>query len=174
MIESLSMKLATRIKQENPDHPASLEVLKFSIAAVLNVFGTIILSVTVAILLDHLWATVIAMVAFAALRGVSGGYHLNSSVGCLLITSAIANILPYIQLSDTIVVVFTVISMILALLFATNNIENQTRIPKKYFPLLRAVSVILIATNFIFQSDVVALAFLLQALSLIRIGGERE
>lgn len=174
MIEALSYKLATKIKDENPEHPASLEVLKFSIAAVINVVGTIILALSLSIILGHVEDTVLAMISFAALRAISGGYHLNSSAACMLITSVGANLIPYINLSQPFLFSFTVVSVLLALLFATNNIEHQTRIPKRFFPILKVCSVVLIASNFWFQSDILASSFLIQTLLLIRIGGEKS
>ncbi|QJD85935.1 accessory gene regulator ArgB-like protein [Cohnella herbarum] len=173
MIEPLSLKLATKLKEANPEHPASLEVLKFSIAAVINVIGTIILALSLSFVLNHIAGTALALISFAALRAISGGYHLNSSMACMLITSITANLIPYINLSTTLNIGLTIFCLLLALLYAPSNIENQSRIPRRYYPLLKVVSAILIASNFFIQSDIIAISFLLQVLSLIRIGGEK-
>jgi accessory gene regulator B len=168
MIEAVSSKIAIQLKNTNPNHPASLDVLKYSIAMIINIMGTIILSLSMALLLGHFLDTVLAMASFAILRMVSGGYHLNSSAACMFITSFAANLIPYINLSSAQPIwILTLISMLLAILFAPSNIEQSSRIPKRYYPFLKYVSIVLIASNFIIQSDVMAISFLLQTLLLI-------
>ncbi|XID91858.1 accessory gene regulator ArgB-like protein [Paenibacillaceae bacterium WGS1546] len=171
MIEAISRKLAVQIKEANPDHPASLEVLKYSLAMIINIVGTLVVSLTAAWLLGHFAETLVAMAAFALLRMISGGHHLNSSEYCLLVTAVAANLIPYITLSDPTLNIITILSMLLALLFAPSNIEHTTRIPPRFFPLLKVVSIALIASNLLIKSDAIALALLIQTLLLI---GKKE
>lgn len=169
MIDALSSKVAHSIKQANPDHPASFNVLKFAVAGVINVVGTIIIALVAALFLGHVWPTVLALASFAMLRSVSGGYHLNSSSLCMLITAAAANIIPYIVLPQPAILTMTLVSMLLAFLYAPTNIEKSSRIPSRYYPVLKAVAVLLVSTNLFIHSSVIAICFLLQCLLLVKV-----
>ncbi len=170
MIAVLSKRLAYRLKEIHPSHPISVEVLTYALATIINVAGTIIVSLTVAAILGQVLETILAMVAFAVLRALSGGIHLKSSVACILITSAGANLIPLAAeyVTPAMLVTMSVISMGLAAVFATRKIENQTRIPRRFFPHLRVLSVLLIGTNLIIQSPIIAVTFFIQSILLIR------
>jgi accessory gene regulator B len=176
MIETLSRRMAVRMKEIHPGHPISTEVLAFALGSIINIFGTIVVSLTLAAFLGQLQETALAMLAFAALRAISGGRHLKTSISCMLVTSIGANLIPmaakYIPFSKYSIILMTMISMALTAVFATRKIERQTRIPKKYYPLLRVLSVLLIATNFIFLNSIIAISHFIQSVLLIRRGGE--
>ncbi|OUM97439.1 MAG: hypothetical protein BAA02_06215 [Paenibacillaceae bacterium ZCTH02-B3] len=176
MIETLSRRMAVRMKEIHPGHPISTEVLAFALGSIINIFGTIVLSLALAAVLGQMKETALAMLAFAALRAISGGRHLKTSVSCMLVTSAGANLIPLaatcIPFTKYSIILMTATSMALAAVFATRKIERQTRIPKKYFPHLRVLSVLLIATNFIFLNPIIAISHFIQSVLLIRWGGE--
>ncbi|WEK54328.1 MAG: accessory gene regulator B family protein [Candidatus Cohnella colombiensis] len=174
MIETISSKMAHSIKRANPEHPASFEVLKYALASVINLVGTVLLAVLLAILLDHVVGTLVALVSFGMLRSVSGGYHMNSSVHCMIVTALAANAIPYIQLSSTVILIMTVVSVILAMLFAPSNIEKSSRIPARYYPLLKLIATLIISSNLLFNSSVAATCFLLQSSFLIPFSKKRR
>jgi len=176
MIEAISRRMAIRMKEIHPNHPISTEVLAFALGSIINIFGTIVVALSLAAMLGQFKETALAMLAFAALRAISGGRHLKTSVTCMLVTSVGANLIPlaakYIPFSKYSIISMTVVGMVLAAVFATRKIEHQTRIPKKYYPLLRVLSVLLIATNLIFLNKIIAISHFVQCLLLIRRGGE--
>lgn len=178
MIEAISRRMAIRMKEIHPAHPISTEVLAFALVSIINIFGTVMVSLLLALLLGQLKETALAMIAFAALRAISGGRHLKSGVTCILVTAIGANLIPmlarYIPFTTMTITCMTVVSMVLAAVFATRKIEHQTRIPKRYFPLLRVLSILLIASNFIFCNAIVAISHFIQSISLIRRGGEAK
>jgi accessory gene regulator B len=169
LINAVAGRMALRIKDANPDHPASLEVLKYAIAAIINLVGTIVVAVAAASFLGHLAGTITALISFALLRMISGGYHLGSSMYCLLITAAAANLIPYLTLSAPVILLLTAVSFILAAFFAPTNLEKSSRIPKKFYPALKYAALLLIAINFFYLSSVVAVCFFFQGLTLVPI-----
>jgi accessory gene regulator B len=168
MIGILSYKIAAAIKAKVPEHPASIEVLKYSISAILNIIFIVILSLLVSILLGKVTAALTVLIAFALLRQLSGGVHLKSGILCVLVTTALVTVLSFASMSDNLTYGTTFAAVIIAFLYAPSRIEQQTRIKPKYFPLLKWLSVILIATNFLIVSPVIAATFLFQTLTLIR------
>lgn len=172
MINTVSLRMAARIKEANPGHPASIDVLRYAIASLFNIFGTILVASVLGLVLGHLSAVALALTFFALLRMISGGRHLKSGIGCIAATSLAANVIPYISLSNPVNLSLTITSMVLAYFFAPNNLERTSRIPTRYYPMLKYVAILLIGINLLLHLDVLAIAFLIQCLSLIRVGGD--
>ncbi|RIE01264.1 hypothetical protein D3H35_23025 [Cohnella faecalis] len=93
-------------------------------------------------------------------------------MGCIVVTASVANIIPYISLSVPINITITSVCIVLAYFFAPNNLERTSRIPTRYYPTLKYAAILLIAVNLLVRSDVLAVTFLIQCLSLIRKGGD--
>ncbi|WEK53986.1 MAG: accessory gene regulator B family protein [Candidatus Cohnella colombiensis] len=168
MIERLAHRLAVNIKSAAPNHPASIEVLEFPIAAILNAVSIIIFSLGISLLTGRVTETSIVLVGYALLRQVSGGIHLRSGDICVLLSVTGIALLSLTNFNPSVVLTFNIISMLLALIYAPSRIENQTRIPKKFHPLLKVLSALIIATNFLIHSSALSGAYLVQALTLIR------
>ncbi|MCQ6559742.1 accessory gene regulator ArgB-like protein [Paenibacillus mendelii] len=169
MINVLSHKIAAGIKSKVPEHQASVAVLQYSISFILNIIFIISLSLGISLLTGQIANATIALVAFAALRQVSGGYHLHSGMMCIVVSTAGITLLSFADFNGTATFIFNAIAFIIALFFAPSRIEAQTRIPKKYFPILKLISLAMIAISFLVGSSVLASTFLVQALTLIRI-----
>lgn len=168
MIDVWSNSLAHAIKSKVPNHPASIAVLKFGIAALLNISSIIILSLALGALLGTLFQTVIVLVSFAVLRQLSGGYHLKSGVLCIVIsTTGIVTLSLVPQFSSGLLVAINVLNAILTLIFAPSSIEKQSRINKKYYPLLKVISTLVVLSNFWIGSSMLGITFLVQCLTLI-------
>jgi accessory gene regulator B len=174
-MQTLAYKLAAGIKSKAPSHPASVEVLEFSILAFLNTFSTIIVAMGISLLTGKVAETAVILVVFAVLRSVSGGLHLKYGWACTLATSTVANVVSFIAYPAYVIPWMTAASLVLCLIYAPSKIQNQTRIPEKYYPLLKIIAAAIIASNFFFASSIVASAFFIQAVLLIRLkGGERD
>ncbi|MBB3069318.1 accessory gene regulator B [Paenibacillus baekrokdamisoli] len=171
-MQVLAFKIAAGLKKRVPDHPSSIEELQFSLEALFNTFGTLFLALTLSLLTGHTHETIFALLSFAILRAVSGGIHLKYSWTCCLASSIVANIVSFSSVSHLATVCMTIISIILALIYAPSRIEQQTRIPERYFPLLKFISVIFICSNFYFESSIMAVSVLIQCVLLIRKGGD--
>lgn len=167
MIEILADRMARGIKKRAPEHPASVAVLRHSLAILINTISILVLTLAVGLISEHLFETLTVLIAFAALRMVSGGLHLKSGVWCVVVTTGIVFLVSHIEITLGATWIITTLSLILAAIFAPTDIHKQSRIPRKYYPLLKMCSIVLISGNLFFGSAVVAGSFLVQTLLLI-------
>ncbi|KHL95425.1 hypothetical protein QW71_11915 [Paenibacillus sp. IHB B 3415] len=167
MIELMADKMARGIKQRAPEHPATLAVLKHSLAILINTFSILVLTLVLGIVTEHLYETLAVLISFAALRMVSGGLHLRSGTWCVIVTTAMVLLVSHVEMTGSLTWKITALSFILAAAFAPTDIQKQSRIPQKYYPVLKVLSMILVSVNFFLGSPVVAASFLVQTLLLI-------
>lgn len=173
MIDSLSLKLAEGIKKYVPDHKASIPVLKRGLDVIINTVGIITISVGVSFLTGKTKEVIILLISFGLLRQLSGGFHLKSNIGCILLSSLMFTSLSFLHPGQGVTVFLTGISILLVLLFAPSGITGSTRIRPQYYPVLRIASAILVAVNLIIMSPILAVSFFAQSLTLInKKGGE--
>jgi accessory gene regulator B len=171
-MHTIAYKIAISLKKRAPNHHGSVEVLQFAVEALLNTCSTIILALGISLFTGKLAATGLALISFALLRMLSGGFHLKNGWSCTLVSAITANLVSFGHYSFTTITLMTGISIILAAVFAPSRIEEQTRIPVKYFPVLKVLSMVLISSNLFIGSSVIATAFLIQSLLLIKKGGD--
>lgn len=169
MIHLMADRIAAGIKRTAPDHPASVAVLRYSIALLLNAVLIISLTLLLSALTGRTYEVLIILVSFALLRQVSGGIHLNSGMKCVLSTTVLFTVLSLIELSSTYVLVLNGIAAALCLIYAPSRIQQQTRIPVKYYPLLKLLSVLIVCSNFLIMSPVLSLSFIAQSMLLIKL-----
>jgi accessory gene regulator B len=174
MIELMADKLARGIKQRAPEHPATVAVLKHSLAILINTFSILVLTLVLGIVTDHLYETLTVLISFAALRMVSGGLHLRSGTWCVIVTTAMVLLASHVEMAVSMTWIITALSFILAALFAPTDIQKQSRIPQKYYPVLKILSIILVSANFLLGSSVVAASFMVQTLLLIPWKGVKD
>ncbi|ASA20977.1 accessory gene regulator ArgB-like protein [Paenibacillus donghaensis] len=167
MIEFLANKTATAIKKQAPDHPASIAVLKYSLAMIINVTSIILFTYLISLWTGKTKEVLIIMFGFALLRQVSGGKHLKSGEACVIITTSLFTILSFFEVSQIYVVVINLISLLLVMMFAPSRIEKQSRIPKRHYPKLKYISAFLVLLSLIIQSPVLSISFFVQSVTLI-------
>ncbi|MGG4504057.1 accessory gene regulator ArgB-like protein [Paenibacillus polymyxa] len=167
LIEALSLRMAQHIKSVVPDHPASVAVLKHALAITLNVVFIVGLTLGVSILIGRTREVLTIMVAFAFLRQMTGGLHLKSGMGCVAVSTLLFTGLSFIELDYNWTTGTTIASMLVILIFAPAGIEKQTRIPPKYFPLLKVLALCVVGLNLYLSNPYIAISFFVQTLSLI-------
>ncbi len=168
MIDALACKMAHRIKSVVPEHPASVARLSYSLTFMLNAGFIILLSLLVSLLTGNTIEALAVLVSFAVLRQVSGGLHLKSGTLCVIASVVGVTLLSYTNIHHSLATpIITGISLVLVLFYAPSGIEKQTRIPPKYYPFLKALSITFVASNFLIASSVVAVTFFIQSLTLI-------
>ena len=172
MIDTLAWKLARGLKAQNPDHPRSVEVLKHAISFLLNTGFTILLTILISIFTGKVMEAVTVLVTYAILRQFSGGAHLKSGTLCVIISSIGATLITYSYFNQSIVIALNCVAIILAALYAPSKLE--ARIKRSRYPLLKLISILIISSNFLFNSPILATTFLVQSLTLIRRGGENK
>lgn len=174
MIEPLALRMAQHIKKVVPDHPASVPVLKHALAVTLNLVFITSLTIIISIFTGRVVEAVTVMAAFAFLRQMTGGIHLKSGMGCVVVSTLLFTVLSFVKLDYNWTIGATLVSMLLILVFAPAGIERQTRIPPRYFPLLRSGAFIVVSFNLWMANPFIAISFFVQTLTLINVrrGGE--
>ncbi len=165
----IAHSLAVKIKSIVPEHPRSVEVLRYSISFLLNAFFTTLFTFIVSLTTGRVVEAIIVMCGFAFLRQLSGGYHLKSGSLCILVTTVIFTLLSLLSFERHITYILIIAAAVLALIYAPSGIEKQTRIPTKYFPLLKIATVVVVLLNIFFLSNSIAAAFFFQCLTLIKV-----
>lgn len=175
MIEQVALRIAHSIKNSNPQYTASVDVLKYGLIIILNFCSTLLLCTIVGLLSGKLIEVFIGLLAFIILRSVSGGFHFRTALMCTIVSTLIFTILPFLTLSNLLFYIFMSVSCVLQLLFSPSRIKGKSNIPEKYYPALKVASLLIVSANFIINSDLVALIFLVQSLTLIYLPkGRRE
>lgn len=167
MIEAAAGRLARHIKSVVPDHPTPEEDLNHSLIIVLNFFAVLGLAMIGAIITGQFKEVLLLLQCFAILRQLTGGLHLESSTWCAVVTAGTATALSVLTLNNSWIIILTGVSVVLVALYAPSGVERQTIIPPRFFPILRVVAVVLVASNLWFESSVAAIAFFVQALTLV-------
>ncbi|WP_289136328.1 accessory gene regulator ArgB-like protein [uncultured Brevibacillus sp.] len=167
MIERMALHIAKSIKGANPAQTASVEVMQYSLIAIIGTGSAIFLSILFAAILGTAVQTIIVLVSFMTLRAFSGGYHFDSAEKCTLVSIFGAVVIPLIPLNDTANDILLGAAFVLILLLAPKG-KNQSRIfSRKHFPLLKLISLVIVTTNYWIGLPEVTLSFLVQALSLL-------
>ncbi|MFD1774218.1 accessory gene regulator ArgB-like protein [Paenibacillus rhizophilus] len=175
MIEFISLKLAQGIKRSIPEHPISVNVMRFSLSIIINAFMIILLTLAVSLFTGNTRGAVIALIAFPLLRQVSGGFHLKTGMMCVLVSSAMLTAISFFNVERSYVLFLNMASLLLVAIFAPSRIEKQSRIPKSFYPQLKIISCLIVLVNFIVASPVIAATFFIQGISLVSSlkGGEQ-
>ncbi len=169
MISIVSEKIAKRIKSVVPEHPRSEKVLAYSISFLLTNLSVIVLSLLISLFTGKFLETVIVLISFALLRNISGGFHLETAWLCIILSTTIVTIIAFSNFGYFYIIVLTSISLILTMIYSP-RIERQTRIPKKYYPVLKILSMVIILISSLLGTPLVTSAFFVQSVTLIRSG----
>ncbi|WP_235775636.1 MULTISPECIES: accessory gene regulator ArgB-like protein [Paenibacillus] len=169
VIEQLSAYTAAAIKRAVPDHPASEAVLKYALEGIYNALFIITLSLIISAITGRVGEAATLLLAFAVLRQITGGIHLKSGTLCVLVSTATVTLLSFVPVSTPLFFFGQTVSLLLILLFAPSRIERQSRFPKSLYPLLKGMGLLLILANLWIHSSMIAAAFFVQSLTLIRL-----
>ncbi|AIQ69511.1 accessory gene regulator ArgB-like protein [Paenibacillus graminis] len=171
MIERLSIVTARAIKRAAPDHRASEAVLKFALEGVYNVVFILVLTLTISLLTRKISEVSVMLLSFAVLRQITGGVHLRSGVLCVLTTTTMFTLFSFVEMSRKMNFYMSIISIFCVVIFAPSRIERQSRIPKRYYPILKLAGVLVVSVAFFVDYSALSLSFFVQSLTLIRLKG---
>lgn len=163
-IDKSATYMATSIRNNNP-HSASQAVLFYALSLMINSSITVITVIIISSLTGHLYEALTVIFFYTLLRYVSGGSHLASSLACCITSSVIFLLASHIEYNFFYLgLLLNAGSIVILLKTSPQGIENISRIDKKYYPLLKILSVVIVASNFFFQLDFLSTAFFIQAL----------
>lgn len=165
IIDKAALSLARKI-HENYPQGSSEAVLKYSLSLLINTFSAIVIVLLICLFTGHIAQACVVIAAFTALRYFSGGLHMSSSVACCTFSVICFAILSHIQFNyDTFRtgVVLNLAAIVILLKTAPKGIENVSSVDPKYYPVLKLISVLVVASNFVIQSSVLSAVFIVQA-----------
>jgi len=158
--------LAVKIHSANPHHSVSLPVQRYAIETIIMNTIIITLSLVIGALLQQTLQVLTVIIAFPLLRFITGGRHFSSPTACFISTVIVFNAIPiiasYIE-SSTLILAITIVSLLLCVVFAP---YGKRSIVKQHQTIKLAGGAI-IAMNILVMSPVLAIAFFLQAATLI-------
>jgi accessory gene regulator B len=166
IIDRSAVAIAKSIRANYPD-AASETVLKYSLSLMINSFGAVAITLIVCAFTGHLIEGVTVIFFYTLLRVVSGGAHMPTSLSCCITSIIIFTSIAHTSFEYSyITVIIDLITLLILLMKAPEGIQNVSRIDPKYYPLLKAVSLGLVLSNFYVQSSLLSITFFVQTLFL--------
>ncbi|MNI27499.1 putative regulator protein [compost metagenome] len=165
IIENTAKSIATKLKHMNPAETKSIETMTHGLILTMNGAASIASVLLVGLLIGQTSTISVALVSFIILRFFSGGHHLKTAMKCILFSVAIFIAITIITNNLSVNFIFTTsLSIFLLLIFAPSMLGEKTLINKKRYPFMKLASVLIVLSNFYFQSDVIGLTFLVQSI----------
>ncbi|MFD2671762.1 accessory gene regulator B family protein [Marinicrinis sediminis] len=150
----------------NPDETASVEIMAYSIMNILQISLIVLISLMLGFYFSDLSSVLFSMIIFVVLRIFGGGHHFNTMSACIIASILIVFVVPYIQVSTVLIILFSCYSFIIHLFFAPNKIivnslSDQTKMK------IKIILCTLIVIGLVFQSSIMTIMFLIQSFFLI-------
>lgn len=149
--------------------------MKFALIGLFNNGLTFLIILLAGHLLDMFWQAFLAFTAFMLLRIFAGGFHFRSAGTCTAVSAASIVAVTYCSsfLSETHALAITAVSLVFIAIFAPSNIK-KTRIKPAWRPYYKMAAMLIVSANFALQSPLLALVFLLQAITTFEIRGRMD
>ncbi|MBU7320831.1 accessory gene regulator B family protein [Paenibacillus oleatilyticus] len=158
-IEIVASKLAHLSKKWNPEITDHVEDIRYGVALRINYYSVVLGCLIIGFVTGKVLETIVSMISFILLRRFTGGLHMPTLTLCFFVSIALMSGIPHISLAQNISIVLNIISLVLVLFLSERRQRHN---------LMGAC--MLIGSNFILNSDVIAMSFLAQSVLLIRLG----
>jgi len=166
-MSTLSYKIASIIKQADPDNTHSVEVMQYSLNIILNTSFISLISVMIGMLTGRLEESILFLITFALIRFCSGGFHMRSAMACNFVSILLCLVISNVPtLTKDVFWIINVLNIVFMVLFAPHPDKNA-QLQKKWYPLMKLLSILFVSSNLIINSSVMALAFFAQSLTVI-------
>ena len=140
MIDKICTFLTNRIRKEMPEiDDDKAEVINYGLQNIIGEIPKIFITFGIAYLLGIFELTLFTFISLFLYKGASGGIHLKTHIGCILLTTAFYCIIPFVSqyfVLDGIVKIFTIIlawiwGMIMIKLYAPADTESVPILEEK-------------------------------------------
>lgn len=167
IIDRAALGIAQSIRRNYPEAPSEV-ALKYSLSLLINTLSAITVSMGVCIATGHWKQGAIVVFFFLFMRYFSGGVHLRSSLTCSLTSAGIVIVLAHLQFNYWYLgFLCSLAAFMIYAIKAPDGIEKVSRVDPRYYPLLKAICLAVVALNMlVFQSSLLSAVFLTQALTL--------
>lgn len=183
MIEKICTFLTNRIRKEMPEiDDEKAEVINYGLQNIVGEIPKIFITFGIAYIFGIFELTLFTFVALFLYKGASGGIHLKTHIGCILLTTAFYCIIPFVSqyfVLDGIVKILTIIlawiwGMIMIKLYAPADTESVPILEEKVRKKKKIVSYItytlgLFAALFIQNSTISNILILANVIQTITI-----
>ncbi|AMA74272.1 hypothetical protein ACH33_16635 [Aneurinibacillus sp. XH2] len=172
-MRKLAHRLAVYLKDKS-GHPASVAVLQFGIEGFLHTLVTMLVLAVVAIVTGQSRDVLFLVLGFSGLRLLTGGAHVESGLGCTLVSVTILVGSSYIPVSLWTGLLLCVLSLWLIEVYSYYLEPYQSTRPLKHKDKFKVLARIWLGLGFIFSffesSRPFAIGLMLQALSVTPYG----
>ncbi|QGQ97035.1 hypothetical protein EHS13_20170 [Paenibacillus psychroresistens] len=156
------------IKKHSPNS-SSIPVLVLGISTMLNLIIMFSLVTIISLVTGDFIKGFIATIGFCGLRYFSGGLHIKSANVCNVISALIVLICIYLPIGYWYNInVLNAVSILLLAWNAPNGIK-KSKLPVKFYPALKLISILIVSSNFFIESPTLSMAFLLQSITTVPI-----
>ena len=144
MIDKICMFLTNKIRKEMPDmDDEKAEVINYGLQNIIGEIPKVFIMLAIALLLGIFPLALFTFLALFPYKGASGGIHLKTHIGCIIVTTAFYCIIPFISekfvLQETVKYIIVclewVFGIIMIKLYAPADTEDvpilETKVRKK-------------------------------------------
>jgi accessory gene regulator B len=157
-IELTASKLAHLAKRWNPDITDDVEDIRYGVALRLNYYLIIAICLIIGLATHKVIETILSMSSFIILRRFSGGRHCPTLTMCLFVSVILLAGIPHIPpIGAAATYLLNALSLVFVVLFSERRQRENVM-----------GAMIMFMANFIFNSEVISLAFIAQGLLLIK------
>lgn len=160
-IESMATVAARRLKQWNPYIRSDVDEIRFTLAYWFNYYGVIVITLLIGLLSHHVINCAMALIALSVLRQLTGGYHFKSLTVCAIVSVIFAVVSAFLDYAPVFIEILNLVAFGIVVSCVGKG-RNKT------------AGLIVIASNMIYCSPVIATAFIIQALSILKGGDTHE
>lgn len=163
MLSRMSMIIARNINKADPT--TDIELMAYSLKNRLNQAFALLIAAMTCIQTQEWTGVVITYILLRVIRGRSGGVHLPSLTVCSLASGLFLGFVPIIEYDKRVIVILTLISAVIFLLFAPNyfheRIDDGSDLQNKLIVTIIALS------NLFFVSSLMSTVLIVQAITIL-------
>lgn len=167
VIDRMALSVAESIKKVDAERTPSVDVMKFSLYILIHTLFTVILICIVSLIDGKFLLTIAGLGYLMLLRQFSGGYHVHSSWLCTILSVILVSLAPFVPLDTTYIYLLTAVNAVMMLLFAPSHMKGYSRVPEKYYVVLKIIAFLIVCANFGFTSATLSIVALFQSILLI-------
>lgn len=160
-----SSRLAKQLKRYDENDEYDIEVLEWQIGIYLNYLFTFLFTLLLGLILNNLIEAFLSMISFIAIRKFSGGVHLKSLTLCAIVSAGLFSSLPFIHIGTATMMFINIFNCIVFILMSPNIFENLN--PSLLDPYRKFVSILIVSSNLLIGSELLALTFFAQGLLIM-------
>ncbi|MEK5400567.1 accessory gene regulator B family protein [Paenibacillus sp. FSL K6-2859] len=178
MIELLAQKIVKWTIKYTDENQYSESHMMFFMLHLLTNTGVIVVSIFLGIASGELSGMFTAIISLAVLRRFSGGFHLKSPEGCILVTVIAAYGATIFSVGVLLEWLFHLVTLGIIFLFAPNPSNDLVKGIESHKVRYKLISVLLVVGSMLWGNSVIINIFMFQAITIIpftsnKKGGEK-